>query len=191
MSALSSSLVFLIQTLGSLYIMAVLLRFLLQLVRADFYNPISQAIVKATSPLLNPLRRIIPGVGGIDMAALSLALVLQIALLYAVFGLKGFSLASYSFSFRPDSKPERTGNGTVEHLHVQPDHHCHCQLGSARQLQSGLNATAPVDRASVESCPQSDTAAGWPGLFPDGTGSYHCHSEKLPGGSVTHMTSHP
>ena len=97
MSALSSSLVFLIQTLGSLYIMAVLLRFLLQLVRADFYNPISQAIVKATSPLLNPLRRVTPGIGGIDMASLLLALILQIALLYAIFGMKGFSLASIPF----------------------------------------------------------------------------------------------
>ncbi|MGI9273562.1 MAG: YggT family protein [Endozoicomonas sp.] len=97
MSALSSSLVFLIQTLGSLYIMAVLLRFLLQLVRADFYNPISQAIVKATSPLLKPLRRIIPGVGGIDIASLLLALILQIALLYAIFGLKGFNPASIPF----------------------------------------------------------------------------------------------
>ena len=62
MSALSSTLIFLLQTLGGLYIMAVLLRFLLQLVRADFYNPISQAIVKITSPLLNPLRKVIPGV---------------------------------------------------------------------------------------------------------------------------------
>ena len=94
MSALSSSLVFLIDALGSLYIMAVLLRFILQLVRADFYNPISQAIVKVTSPLLNPLRKIIPGVGGMDIASLVLALVLQVALLYVLFMLKGAAPAA-------------------------------------------------------------------------------------------------
>ena len=93
MSALSSSLVFLIQALGGLYIMAVLLRFILQLVRADFYNPISQAIVKITAPLLNPLRKIIPGIGGVDIASLVLALALQIGLFYVLFMLKGFALA--------------------------------------------------------------------------------------------------
>ncbi len=97
MSALSSSLVFLVQTLGGLYIMAVLLRFLLQIVRADFYNPISQAIVKVTSPLLNPIRKVIPGFGGIDAASLVLALVLQIVLLYLVLAIKGFTPAVVPF----------------------------------------------------------------------------------------------
>ena len=97
MSALSSSLSFLIQTLGGLYIMAVLIRFLLQLVRADFYNPISQAIVKATSPLLNPIRKIIPGYAGVDMASLVLALILQIILLYVLLLMGGYSLAAIPF----------------------------------------------------------------------------------------------
>ncbi|WP_299729505.1 YggT family protein [uncultured Endozoicomonas sp.] len=92
-SGLTSSLSFLIQTLGGLYIMAVLVRFLLQLVRADFYNPISQAIVKATSPLLTPIRKVIPGYAGIDFASLVLALVLQIILYYVLFALSGFSPA--------------------------------------------------------------------------------------------------
>ena len=97
MSAFSSSLIFLIQTLGGLYIMAVLLRFLLQVVRADFYNPISQAIVKVTSPLLNPIRKIVPGFGGIDAASLILALVLQIGLLYLVLAIKGYTPAMLPF----------------------------------------------------------------------------------------------
>ncbi|WP_257296022.1 YggT family protein [Endozoicomonas sp. YOMI1] len=97
MSALSSSLSFLIQTLGGLYIMAVLIRFLLQLVQADFYNPISQAIVKATSPLLNPIRKVIPGYGGVDMASLVLALILQIILLYVLLLMGGYSLAAIPF----------------------------------------------------------------------------------------------
>jgi YggT family protein len=56
-----------------LYILAVLLRFLLQLVRADFYNPISQFLVKVTNPPLKMLRRFIPGFGGIDFSSLILA----------------------------------------------------------------------------------------------------------------------
>lgn len=77
MNTLQQMLIYLIQTLGSLYMLIVLLRFLLQLVRADFYNPISQGISKATNPLLLPLRRIIPGFYGIDLASLVLALLLQ------------------------------------------------------------------------------------------------------------------
>ena len=65
--------VFLVQVLFGLYATLVVLRFLLQLMRADFYNPVSQFIVKATKPLLNPLRRVIPGVSGMDIASLVLA----------------------------------------------------------------------------------------------------------------------
>ncbi|GAA5315084.1 MAG: YggT family protein [Candidatus Pelagadaptatus aseana] len=77
MPALQEIGILVIQTLGSLYLLIVMLRFLLQLARADFYNPISQFAVKATNPLLIPLRRIIPGVFGIDVASLILALALQ------------------------------------------------------------------------------------------------------------------
>ena len=66
--------VFLIKALFGLYILAVMLRFLLQTVRADFYNPISQFLVKVTNPPLKPLRRLIPGLLGLDMAALALML---------------------------------------------------------------------------------------------------------------------
>jgi YggT family protein len=61
---------FLVDTLFHLYTLALLLRFLLQLVRADFRNPLSQALVKVTNPVLLPLRRVIPGVGGIDIASI-------------------------------------------------------------------------------------------------------------------------
>lgn len=70
-----------IQSLGSLYLLLVILRFLLQLVRADFYNPVSQFVVKATNPPLLPLRRLIPGLYGIDMAAVTLALLVQFAII--------------------------------------------------------------------------------------------------------------
>ncbi|TXS90664.1 YggT family protein [Parahaliea maris] len=78
MSAINEIFVYLLQTALSLYLVAMLLRFLLQLVRADFYNPISQFLVKITNPLVVPLRRIVPGLGGLDLSSLILALVLQI-----------------------------------------------------------------------------------------------------------------
>ena len=46
--------IYLVETLFSLYILVILLRFILQVARADFYNPISQAIVKVTDPALRP-----------------------------------------------------------------------------------------------------------------------------------------
>lgn len=73
----------------NLYIMVVLLRFWLQLVKADFYNPFSQFIVKATNPLLRPLRKVIPGWGGIDIASVILAILLafvQITLIQVLAG---------------------------------------------------------------------------------------------------------
>ncbi|PTU74309.1 YggT family protein [Pseudomonas mangrovi] len=91
MSGLLEAIIYIIQTLGSLYLLVVLLRFILQLVRADFYNPLSQFIVRATQPLLRPLRRIIPGFGGVDLASLMLALLLQLLLMAVVVALIGLN----------------------------------------------------------------------------------------------------
>lgn len=91
MTLLSNILSLIVQILSQLFLLAILLRFLFQLVRADFYNPFSQAIVKATSPLLNPLRRIIPGFKGMDVASLLLALVVQILAMAATLLFKGFN----------------------------------------------------------------------------------------------------
>ncbi len=76
-SYLTNPLVFLLQTLFGLYILVVMLRFLLQWARADFYNPLSQFIVKVTTPVLRPMRRVIPGLGGLDFAAIVLMWLLK------------------------------------------------------------------------------------------------------------------
>lgn len=89
MTGLTSAAIYVIQTLGSLYLLVVLLRFILQLVRADFYNPLSQFVVRATKPLLNPLRKVIPGLGGLDLASLVLAVLLQWLLMIVVVLLMG------------------------------------------------------------------------------------------------------
>ena len=92
MDALNEILGYLIQTALSIYLLAMLLRFLLQLVRADFYNPISQFLVKITNPLVVPARRLIPGLGGIDLASLLLAVLLQLACIIAMLLLHGLGL---------------------------------------------------------------------------------------------------
>ncbi|MDX1693533.1 MAG: YggT family protein [Ketobacteraceae bacterium] len=81
-------------TIFDVYIWIVMARFILQLVRADFYNPVSQFIVKATSPVLNPLRRVIPGFGGMDIASIVLLLVLVLIKLAIWLPLNGYSLAA-------------------------------------------------------------------------------------------------
>lgn len=91
-SYLTQPAVFLVQVVFGLYAALVVLRFLLQLVRADFYNPLSQFIVRATKPLLNPLRRVIPGVSGMDIAALVLAWFVLTLEQLAILGLAGVGL---------------------------------------------------------------------------------------------------
>lgn len=74
----------LINTAISIYMLLVWLRFLLQLAGADFYNPMSQFVVRATSPVLHPLRRLVPSVFGLDTAALVLIFLLKLLQLSAV-----------------------------------------------------------------------------------------------------------
>ena len=64
------TLTFLLSTVIELYTMVVLLRVWMQWARCDFYNPFSQFVVKATQPIVGPLRRIIPAMGPIDSASL-------------------------------------------------------------------------------------------------------------------------
>lgn len=81
MIGLNTAAIYILQTIGSLYLLIILLRFVLQLVRADFYNPLSQFAVSATQPLLKPLRRIIPSLFGLDMSSLVLAIIVQLILM--------------------------------------------------------------------------------------------------------------
>lgn len=81
--------VFLINTLLDIYILILLLRFLLQQVGADFYNPLSQFIVKVTQKPVSIARRIIPAPRGTDLATLLLALLFTIAKTYIVATIQG------------------------------------------------------------------------------------------------------
>jgi YggT family protein len=88
----TNPLVFLVKTLFGLYITIVIIRFLLQWAGADFYNPLSQFIVKMTSPVLRPLRRLLPGYGGLDVASLVVAWALKAVELAVLTLLLGLSL---------------------------------------------------------------------------------------------------
>ena len=82
--------IFLIGPLFNIYIAILLLRFLLQYVGADFYNPISQFIVKATQKPVFIARRIIPGFRGIDLASLALVMTLTIIKLTVIELIRGY-----------------------------------------------------------------------------------------------------
>jgi YggT family protein len=86
-----------VYTLMSVLLFFIVMRFLLQLVRADFYNPVSQGIVKGTQPLLRPFRKIIPGFWGIDLASVVLILIVQ----YLATTLLLLTLGLYILSVNP------------------------------------------------------------------------------------------
>lgn len=79
---------FLVSILFETYILIILLRVWLQLARADFYNPMSQFIVKATQPVVRPLRRVIPSIGGLDLASVVFAYAVACVMIYTLFGLQ-------------------------------------------------------------------------------------------------------
>ncbi len=83
---------FLVHTLFTLYIAALMLRLLLALMRADFYNPLSQFLVTVTDPIVVPLRRLIPSVGGVDSASIVLILALKMLELWLLAWIAGAKL---------------------------------------------------------------------------------------------------
>lgn len=98
---LTDPLAFVVQVAFGFYILVVVLRILLQVLRADFYNPLSQFVVRLTTPVLRPLRRVIPGLMGLDVASILLAWVLtavELALLAAILGAGVNLLAPFAWA---------------------------------------------------------------------------------------------
>jgi len=92
----TGALIYLVGTLTDLYVAAILLRLLLQWVRADFYNPLSQFLVKVTNPVLIPARRIVPSIGKLDTASVVVMLLLELMQLVII---NLISQADYGFQF--------------------------------------------------------------------------------------------
>lgn len=86
--------IFLVDTLFSLYVFALMLRFLFQWVEADFYNPISQTLVRLTHPPLRPMRRVLPAIGRIDTASVVLMLLIQMLGGYLIFLIQGIEFSA-------------------------------------------------------------------------------------------------
>ena len=93
---ITAALIYLISTISDLYVTALLLRLLLQWVRADFYNPLSQFLVKATNPVLVPARRLIPSIGRLDTASVVVMLLIELLQLTVI---SLISQGEYGFQF--------------------------------------------------------------------------------------------
>ena len=97
-----NALLFIVDTLTSLYLGVLILRFLMQLVRANFRNPVAEAILKLTNPLIMPLRRILPPIGKLDTATIVAVLLFcafKIVLLALLFGGMPMSPIAGAFLF--------------------------------------------------------------------------------------------
>jgi len=88
---------YLLGAIFDIYAMVVAARFLMQTVRADYYNPLAQFVVRVTNPVLIPLRRFVPGFGGYDIAALVLCLLVIFLklLVFKFIGLDRAGVAGY------------------------------------------------------------------------------------------------
>lgn len=94
---------FLLTTLFDIYLIVMLLRILLAITKADFYNPFSQLVVSLTDPLVRPLRRIVTNAGNVDVASIVMLVILkllQLALLslIAAIPLSPLTLLRFSIS---------------------------------------------------------------------------------------------
>jgi YggT family protein len=89
---MSNAGVFLVQTVFGLYLTLVIIRFMLQLAKADFYNPLAQAVVKMTQPFVTVLQKVMPRTGRFSLATLVLAFLVQLLLIVVVLLIAGFDL---------------------------------------------------------------------------------------------------
>jgi YggT family protein len=89
------ALIFIVESVLSLAVFAFLLRFLLPLMRADFRNPLSQAILTLTNWLVLPLRRILPPMGRMDTASLVALVAVQLLATLLMFRLRAGALIPF------------------------------------------------------------------------------------------------
>ena len=80
-------LILIIRTLGQLYVFILILRVVLQVTKADYYNPISQGVARLTQPVVSPLQKIVPKILKTDISPVIIALLLNAVILYTVYAL--------------------------------------------------------------------------------------------------------
>ena len=91
------AIIYLLRFVFDALLMILIMRFWLQWVKADFYNPLSQFIVKVSNPLVVPLRRVVPGLGGLDLATILVAYIVATLKFFVLAALAGESLGLLSF----------------------------------------------------------------------------------------------
>lgn len=95
---MGSSAALIFSTVTGIYLFSVLLRFLLQVAKADFYNPVSQAVIKITDPMIRVLRTVIPGYKGIDVSSLVLAFVIEAVAICTLIILYGENISNIGYT---------------------------------------------------------------------------------------------
>lgn len=83
---------FLVETLFQLYIAALMLRVLLEALRADYYNPVCQALIRITDPLVKPLARVVPNIGSVSTAGIIWLYVLELIMLFVLAAIANWAL---------------------------------------------------------------------------------------------------
>lgn len=92
LTLLTNALIFLVDTVFGLFVVALLLRFYLQWVRASYRNPLSEFLQALTDFMVKPARRLIPGLWGLDLATLALAWLVQLVEILIVLQIKDYGL---------------------------------------------------------------------------------------------------
>lgn len=90
---------FLVKTFTDLYLLVFMFRLILQWVRADYYNPITQFVVTVTNPLVVPARRLLPSIGKVDTPTLVVLVLLQCVVTYLLLALIGATPTAATFVY--------------------------------------------------------------------------------------------
>lgn len=90
---MNNAMTFLVGTLIDLYLIVVLLRVWMQVVKADYFNPLSQFVVKATQPVMGPLRKVVPNAGRLDTAGVVFAIALGVIKAIALMALNNYGIS--------------------------------------------------------------------------------------------------
>ena len=91
-SQLGSAGLLLVNTLINIYLLMLMMRFLLQASRADYYNPISQSVVKVTQPVVRPFQGFLRPVGRFDLATLAAAFLIKVISIILILQIAGYGM---------------------------------------------------------------------------------------------------
>jgi YggT family protein len=92
------ALIFIIHSFTQLYLLVLLVRLFMPWLNANFNNPLGQAIFRVTSPLIVPLRRVIPSIGRLDTATVIIAFAIEYLTVLVICAIRGWPLMMYAIA---------------------------------------------------------------------------------------------